>query len=526
MPVNIQDTGLSGKISTSSLGAAKGINLLTAPEFLTTEFCQSNDNYIIEQSGKLKKRGGTDLIFEVSGNNPITLLKEFTSDIWYFAYNTTLASYTISTDTVANIKTDFTTSDPFSGERYGDYFFICNGGDKIYSVTAGTATVLASSPKAKVISIINNTIFAGNIEGEPSKIQWSKKDDGTNPPFTVWAGASPAAAGDAGEAQNRNAGELKAFAPLGSQVVALYDSGKVGFRLETIEIDAVGLSQFTHTDFERIDFGSERGAIATPFGIFYVNESGLWQLVNGGNTSQPFSSVENNPSRIFGDDFIESIDFTKADIIYDNKRGNIMITCAKNGSFNNYVLWYNIENQLFGTFSGINISRFMKIGADIYYADAVSTQVYKLFVASDDAGVDIQTNFKQEIVVGDTDSIKELVETTIKGFFSQQGLINISFDIYDKYGILHTNFKSYTLNSAGLNANAKGFNEFGFGDGFGEGTNNTNLIETRASKRTRISKFTRIILNITSSDSYPHEFTYIKLDTRSKGENTTKNNLI
>lgn len=583
-------------VAVTSTGAVKGVNLFQAPEFLDTKFCQKNQNYLIEKEGELKKRSGSSLLFTVAGANPISMLEEFTDDIWIFAYSTIVSAYTVSTDTVTVIKNNFTTSNPFSGQRVGDYFFVANGGDKIGRITrtlnydtqtanftagliltggtsgakaviledtdsgatgvltlgnivgtfvdneiitdssTGSATAngavgftftsITDAPKASVLFNFGNRLYAGNIEGNSSKIAWSRADTGANPPYTDWtASATPPEAGDASSLIFRNAGEFKSFASLGQQVVALFDKGKAGFRIDTIDVSGVGLSQYTITDFQRIDFGGERGSIATPKGVFYVNEAGVWQMVSGGNTNQPFSEQESNTTRIFGEEFIEGINFTDASIVFDEKRGNVMVACRQNADFNNLVIWYNIEAENFGTFTGLNIKRFFKAEDQIYFTSSLETKVYELFVGSDDEGVDIETYLKQEIKFGALDELFELVTTKIKGFFSQDSSISVSFDIYDHDGVLQENYKSYTLTSAGLQGDGEGFNDLGFGDGFGGGIDNTNNIETRAAKRTRIRQFTRLIMKIQSTDSFPHKFTWITLEGKSAGYNRRKNNL-
>lgn len=594
-PIQAVQQGRTNK-STVSTGAIKGVNLLTAPEFLDTSWAQVMNNYLIEQDGDLVKRLGSTELFNVAGNNPVTMLVEFTPDLFMFGFSTTVAVYRLSTDTVTTIKSDFVTSDPFSGVTYGNYFFVTNGGNKIGRITqtldfdaqttnftvgevitggtsattavileqvdgGGTGTLtlgningtfennepitdplggdgdvdgvlnfvfveITQAPKAKIIAAFDARLFAGNVEGNTSKVQWAAQDDGSNPPFDTWTpSGSPPTAESASSLEFRNAGDFKAFASLGSQVVALFDSGKTGFRLDTIDVSGSGLSQVTIVDFQRIDFGGERGALTTPVGVFYVNESGVWQMVSGGSTNQPFSEQENNISRVFGEDFIDGIDFTDSDIVFDTKRNLVLIPCKRGSSFNNLVLWYNINSKNFGTFTGLNIARFLKTSGTIFFGSSLETKVFRLFDTSSDDGIDIPTELKQEINLGDLDGLHQLVNTSIKGFISDGGNITVSFDIYNKDGILTTDFKTFTLTAGGSIVNAEGFNEFSFGDGFGGGPDNLNLLETRGKKRTRIRQFTRIIMKITSSDSFPHKLTWISLDTRFKGENRRKNNL-
>jgi len=328
------------KSVSTNAGAVKGINLLTAPEFQNSQTAQEIVGYNIEADGKIVKLKGTKEIFDVSASSSSELLMEFTSDIWIYAYANTVIAYTLSTDTQTVIKSDFVSSESYSGVKYGDYFYIASPKDKIgvisktldydgqtgnftvgLVVTGGTSgataviladsdsgaagtltlgqisgtfqddeaitdsstgaavvdgilgftyTELTNAPKAKVIFSFDARLFAGNIEGNGSKVLWSHIDSGTNPPFSAWSEGTNLST-EGGSQVYRNAGDLKAFATLGSQVVPLFDSGKNGFRIELLDISGTGLSQKTQVDFQRLDFGAERGAITTKKGIFYVN---------------------------------------------------------------------------------------------------------------------------------------------------------------------------------------------------------------------------------------------------------------
>ncbi len=168
--------------ATTFMGA-KGVNGRDLPQLLDPTFALTIDNYLVTANGQLVKRKGQEEQFTVAGTNPTTMLVEWDSDTWLFAYNTTVAAYTISTDTVTNIKTDFSTSDAFSGQRYGGYFFVCNGGDKIgrisREITYGTQTanftegaILTGATSGATATILEDadggatgTLTLGNISG-------------------------------------------------------------------------------------------------------------------------------------------------------------------------------------------------------------------------------------------------------------------------------------------------------------------------------------------------------------------------
>lgn len=167
----------------NSLTPYQGENLRQFSSLLQPSQALKVSNYIPDSEGVLVKRKGYDLLFEVAGTNGITLLDRYTSGVMIFAYNTTLAVFTESSETITNIKTDFTSGGVIKGARYGDYYFVCNGKDKIHRVsqtigydaqtanfTAGevitggtsgaTATVLEDSDSGT-----SGTLTLGNIQG-------------------------------------------------------------------------------------------------------------------------------------------------------------------------------------------------------------------------------------------------------------------------------------------------------------------------------------------------------------------------
>lgn len=124
--------------------APRGKNKRDLPQLMNPAFALNLQNYLPIAQGQLEKRKGLNKLLEVAGTDSITMTEEFTSDIIFFGFGTTLSAYTISTNTVTNIKTDFSANDGFDGTKYGDYFFVCNGVEKIHRIsrtlTYGTQT--------------------------------------------------------------------------------------------------------------------------------------------------------------------------------------------------------------------------------------------------------------------------------------------------------------------------------------------------------------------------------------------------
>jgi len=110
-------------------------NLSTLPQQMTPSMALNIANYVVTSSGGLEKRMGLTELFSVTGTEGITMLEKFNDDFLMYAYGHTLMSYQFSTGFKTTIKTNFVTSDPYSGQTYGDYFFISNGGEEIVRVS-------------------------------------------------------------------------------------------------------------------------------------------------------------------------------------------------------------------------------------------------------------------------------------------------------------------------------------------------------------------------------------------------------
>jgi len=662
-PITLSSGG-NPKSSIISTLAPSGVNLRDYEQLLDTKFAQRIQNYLIEAGGRLRRRKGLSELFDASQINAVTLLKKYTDDIFIFAYNTTVAAYTLSTDTITTIKSDFTTSDPFDGVKYGDYFFVCNGGDKIgrisqtldydallyafsvgdvvtggtsgatgiileddgttltlgnvvgvfqddeaitdtglrgvnydgqtsnftvgsvaqggtssaegtiisdsdtgtegqlilnnYSgtkfqdgeaitdIAGGAATVngangaatvngtlgftytqIDDAPNAKVLFILGTRLFAGNLsgnivgdaEGDPYTVVWAEQDLGDNPPFTNWTtAASPAATDDPSSFRYRNAGEVKSFGSIGDQVIVLYDDGKAGFRISTIDVDGSGLAQNTLIDFSKIDFGGERGTAVTPEGVFYANETGIFQMVSGGQTNVPFSEQESKISLVFGQDVIDDIGFTNADLVYDPRRNIVMCTCAQDSSTNNLILVYDLDSKAWTTFKGWNLSRFLVLNNVMYGASATASKVYTLFDGEDDDGTPIDTDYLQELNVGSFSERKALKMFYIQAQLSQSSDITVAFDIYDRQGSLVMNKEVITLQASSDAGASGGYGSTSWGTSpFGGDIETGGLTQNFSGASNRINNFQRIRIHITSSDRVSHEINLIQAQVESKG---------
>jgi hypothetical protein len=114
--------------------AKGGENLRDLPQLLAPQFALEMVNYLVTTDGGLEKRKGITHLFEVAGTAPVTMLEEYDTNHLIFGYGKTLAAYEISTDSITTIKNNFIASG-FSGQRYGDYFFVASPADNVGRVS-------------------------------------------------------------------------------------------------------------------------------------------------------------------------------------------------------------------------------------------------------------------------------------------------------------------------------------------------------------------------------------------------------
>lgn len=495
--------------------APKGENLHDLPQLLDAQFALKIQNYLISATGQLEKRKGIEKIFEVAGNVKITMLEKYTSDIFIFGYGTTIAKYTISTDTVDTIKADFSSNSGFNGRRYGDYFLVCNGVDKMWRMdNTFTIAEISASPICDNLLIANNRVVALALSTNKGAAKYSAIDDGTDPPFNNWTEGT--AADTAGTVYFRNAGNIQSAEMLGDQIVVFADDGKWAFFINTID-SAGTLTKIDVFQMYRVDFGGARGAISTSAGLFYVNEAGLWQLTSVGQPNIKFSDQESRVSVLLGDTFFDNLDFTDTTLVHDAKNGFIFISCRKSSSSNNLVLAYNIDNKSFSEIDGWNIERFLNVGQIIYGSSSVKTVVYKCFSGYDDDGLEIGTDYLQELKLGDLSTRQMLMGCYSQGFLSIGTTINVKFDIYNVVGIIKEDKLAYAWTAQSNNNLSNGWGTAGYGlSAWGGDLDVGGLIESFDGCRPFIRNFQRIRLHITSSDKLPHTINWVSLSAKVK----------
>ena len=142
--------------------------------------------------------------------------------------------------------------------------------------------------------------------------------------------------------------------------------------------------------------------------------------------------------------------------------------------------------------------------------------VWQLFVNDDDEGVDIWTEFKQEITVGQPWTRKEMLGQYFQGQLSQSSTLRVDFDIYDIDGVLVEDKLSLQWTpSAGL-VTASEHGSTPWGGPFGGDVDPTGVIDSWAGFRGRIANFQRLQIDITEHSQVNHVINWFSLQTKEK----------
>jgi len=507
--MTIRSSGAS-RAQARSLMPSKGLDLRDLPQLLSPELAIKMTNYISDAQGRLKKRKGINEIFSAGGTDPITFVEKYTDDIFVFGYGTTVAAYTVSTDTITNIKTDFTDTDALTGVRYGTYFFVSNGVEKIWRIdTPGTFNIneIAASKPATVLRIIGARLFANtDVEGETV---YSEIDDGTDPPFTNWT--VDTLADGPGLISDRFIGNVNSIEPLGEHIVVFGDNGKFAFFINTID-SAGTLSRVDVFQMSRRDFGGASGALTTDIGLVYFNEAGLWTLVSIGQPNIPFSDQEGLITQLLGVDYFDNATLTNADIVYDQKQNLILLTYGDDSSTNNAVICYNTQTKAVSEFSGWTFNRFVNDNGTLYGGSSVEASVHEMFIGYDDNGISIGTEFEQELELGSLEQLKDIGKFYVQGSLTQNAPVTISFNVYDRTGRYDANRMQYTWEAEIVLGSGAGYDMMAYDSGaYGGDLDSSELVESFDGAMTGIKRALRLRVNFSASDTSEHEINWFSV---------------
>mgnify|MGYP007071570801 CR=1 FL=1 len=389
---------------------------------------------------------------------------------------------------------------------------------------------ISQAPKATAIHEFQWRLFAWNTDTATDEIKWCKQDTVfTEIPFLIWTTTNnPLTATDPASTSFWWAWTVKSITNIGTQIVAFYEDWKSWIRISTIDVYNLWLWQVTQIDFSKLDFWWERGAIITPVWIFYLNEGWLWQMLSWWLDAQPFWENEANITKqVFPQSYVDTLDFTDADIVYDPISKRIYITCREDSQTNNLIIWYDTVNKSFWKRTNMQIARFLLDWWTIYWISSLEPRIYKLFDWYEDDWISITARFEQSIKLP-LNTLHELKRTEIKGFLHSDSNIEINYDIYDKFWDKITDFfdTSFTFSNSTINMSMHWYNETWYWEGnYWSSISNPYDIESLWTNTTKIDEFTRLIFKISSIDKVPHEITWAWLEIETKSENPTDINL-
>lgn len=503
----------------SSMSPYQGKNNRIFSALMKAEQALRIYNYIPDAAGKCYSRKGQELELEIAGTDGMDFFIRFTYDTFIYAYGTTVGHYNETTGVATTIKSDFSANDGFVGLRWGEYFFVVNGVDKMWRIdTAFTITEVAASPVMTFITSIGNRI-AGILASDRTQIRYSEVDDGTNPPFTAWSNGTDLDQG--GQVGYRNAGNLNTILFLGDIVIGLADYGKWGFTITTSQQDT-DIVKIDQTVFSVIDLGGFDG-IVTEKGIYYVNESAIMNLISVGQPNIPYSKQEFNTSYILGRDAFDDISFEGATMAYIDKDESLLISCKKGGAtVNNWNIYYNTETKAYSEFSNWNNKFFYSdFDGTLYATSSVANKVYKCFEGYTDDGLPIGTEYYQEITnVGDFNTAKDLIKFMVQFELPPELQIEISFDGWDYYNVFQETIggSPFYAELQNIPNEPDGYGESSYGGG-GYGGNNSGGSEFYGyydTYKPLIRNYQRFFVKIVASGTQGHVINMFMADVKEK----------
>lgn len=563
----------------TSTMAKSGLNLRDLPQLLSVEYCLDNTNFFITSDGGLTKRGGMKQLFSVAGNDGIVMAEKYTDDLYIFGYANTVAAYRLSTGVVTNIKTNFVQAGSFSGQRYGDYFFVASPSDPIgriemtldfngqtvnftvgQIITGGTSgatgTLLSQTDSGATGTLTLGSITGTFVNGEPitDPLGGNGNVDGVLD-FTYTALSAPQAlvikasgarmyaglsdgsvryaatdtgtnppftnwtvatgATSPGQVAYRNAGKVNSIEPLGNLMLVFGDYGKWAFHTETID-SAGTLVKIDITDMFRQDSGGGRGAKTTKAGLAYVNSQGLWILTSVGQQNIKYSDQEYVSTLVLGSDYFTDFDYLSSDIAYIPEKQTILLTGAKDSSKNNIILTYNTEYKSIGKLT-MSINRFMEDGGILFGSSSIDNSLHQLFTGNSDNGNEIGCTYYQELRVGDLETVKTMLGQYVNGKISDSSYVIMSFDIFDITGELKTNKLRLKWTTSSELQPLSGYGLVSWGSSpTGGGNPSTGPFEVFSGSRERINNFQRIRVKFIEHSNLPFQINWFSILTREK----------
>jgi hypothetical protein len=417
--------------------------------------------------------------------------------------------------TLDNITGEFTNGEDITGDKGGA---AKANGTITYTNTAVISASSGTVPKCKYLFYFDLSLVAGNTNTNDYEVHVAKKNDVTDWDF------STTASGDSYKVSFERAGEVTGFGSfdnqgienLGNQLFIGYSDGYfINFLNPSVEIGGV-LSQNAEQIAQRLD----RGVLSiesTAQGVYYTSKQGVFFRSVGQQKNQE----DINLTRNFGEE-LNDFSFEGSKILFIPKEDLLLISCRREGSStNNSVLVHDTrttfsKNPSWWRYQGWRLNTIELDGDKVYGGSSIETKLFELFTGTNDNGNPIQTEYEQYLNIGDLQSIKEMYEVYVAGKFTLGYPQTVSFEIVDETGQRVTppnnsvNIDSTSVappELAGLGTAGLGYT------GLGGTTFRDTSSFTRAWYPLKIYNFTSLILRLTGSDAFPHQFNWITVKT-------------
>lgn len=445
-----------------------------------------------------------EIVYESNGSNSTTVDS-------FFTLRNVQGTFTVGEDVVGDLDVDSYLGVGGNG-LYGRGKVLAVG-FVVDELQANTDRV----PKAGGVSVVGSRVALFNLTEEQSMTALSAipTEDATTGYVSAELGDdfrdSSSISGGARMSYTQ-AGKANTCAQIGNVIVTYCDNGWYGFTISygdtTKSLTSVN---------SRIDAGGERGALTTPIGLAVANEAGVTAYYDLGSTDIPYSKQSKLLTASLGEDFFRDVDFTQTDMMYDERREYLYVTCAKNSAQNNLVLAIRAEGSG-GSESGAQgavslfdwpVKRFLKRSDGNKYALLYDGNLHQLDVGSDDNGAPIHTEYLQELNFGLTD-LFNLEECYWKGELSPASSLNVSFDTFDKDMYYQENRIDYPWSASNSYGAPAGWGESGWGSsGWGGGSSSTGLVEDLSGAKPRLRNLSRVRIRFTSDDYVEHVLNWL-----------------
>lgn len=555
-----------------SKGASKGQNNRDFEQLLSPQVAQLISNFEVLADGRIARTKGYKT-FEDYGSQPLSEYSDWTEYFTVYAQGSTVKVLDKRNNTTTIVKDNYTNQE-INGLAYSDYFFIgspqdqlrrieqrvyfsnltgtITAGDSIINssinkigevlevksnyfvlgdtkniapqdgeqITVGTEQCTVSSYEIHAASISNapsptcmNLIGSRLYIGSKSRLWFSDVDiAGENPPYDSWKLASSVP--DEGSTMSfEKAGYIRAILPFSNFFIVYQDNGKFGARHQTTDSNGT-LKRIDIPQFERVDTGGSRAALSTSYGHFYFSESGLWNLRNILQDNTPFPEQDVKLSQLLGPEYFKDIDIknSRPHMMYDSATNTIYITFAKGSQINNKILAYNIDKKSFTELEGWPINKFYSKGNEFYGLSSINGRVYKLFDGYTLDGLKMTSKYRQEIQIGGLNTIKDILGITVQSKLSYNSKPNILIKNYNQHGVLSEKVVRFEISQKSHEKEIKGYNELGFGEGFGCTFETLGESVDKTDQNMRIRNVHRMILEIQETGDQPFEINHITIE--------------